>query len=154
MRVGLFVDTVSLYYPVKQRYAGKLDYKKLRLRATSYGELVKCVAYGSDIRGSGENFARRLQEFGYETKFREPVALGGGGYAPVVWDFDIAMDAIAAAGELSTLVLATSSAAMSRLARSLRAGDVTVIVVGCGLPAELAEAADMALEVNRGDLER
>ena len=56
-RIGVFVDVSNIYYCIGKKYEyRKLDYRKYLDFITDLGELVKVIAYGSQMSNEAAGF--------------------------------------------------------------------------------------------------
>lgn len=70
-KIGVFVDLSNLYYCVKTKFNGRIDYSKYLVRATKDGVLYRAYAYGAQINDQASTFMERLKEYGYIPKYKE-----------------------------------------------------------------------------------
>lgn len=72
MKVGLFVDLSNLYYCVAKKFNGKVDYAKYLNIAIGTHSLYRAYAYGAQLGNEARYFLDRLEELGYEPRYKEP----------------------------------------------------------------------------------
>lgn len=117
MRVGLFLDTGSLYHVVKPR---KVDYSAIMHYAKDLGTVEVANAYGVDLGKGSANFRTKLGELGYVCKFKEK------GNANV----ELSLDSIMLAGDLDCVILGSADESLGALVRVLTTQGKEVMCVG------------------------
>ncbi|MFQ5957434.1 MAG: NYN domain-containing protein [Candidatus Brocadiales bacterium] len=128
-RVGVFVDVQNMFYSAKALHQSKIDYSKLLQEIVGYRNLVRAIAYvvqKSDVDQS--SFTEALQRLGYEIKSKE-LRLRPDGTAKGDWDMGIAIDTIAIAPKLDTVVLVSGDGDFVPLVEMLKAHGCRVEVV-------------------------
>ncbi|MCP4975661.1 MAG: NYN domain-containing protein [Maribacter sp.] len=128
-RLGIFVDVQNMFYSAKLLHQSKIDYSKLLQEAVANRELIRAVAYAvhkPDVDQSG--FTDALQRLGYEIKTKE-LRLRPDGTAKGDWDMGIAIDTIAIAPKLDTIVLVSGDGDFVPLLEMLKSQGCRVEVV-------------------------
>jgi uncharacterized LabA/DUF88 family protein len=142
-RMGIFVDVQNMFYSAKALHQSKIDYSKLLLEVVENRELIRAVAYAvhkPDVDQSG--FTDALKRLGYEIKTKE-LRLRPDGTAKGDWDMGIAIDTIAIAPKLDTIVLVSGDGDFVPLVEMLKAHGCRVEVVSFrkSTAVELVEAS-------------
>ncbi len=142
-RMGIFVDVQNMFYSAKALHQSKIDYSKLLQEVVENRELIRAVAYAvhkPDVDQSG--FTDALKRLGYEIKTKE-LRLRPDGTAKGDWDMGIAIDTIAIAPKLDTIVLVSGDGDFVPLVEMLKAHGCRVEVVSFrkSTAVELVEAS-------------
>ncbi len=120
-RVGVFVDVQNMFYSAKALHQSKIDYSKLLQEIVGDRNLVRAIAYvvqKADVDQS--SFTDALKRLGYEIKSKE-LRLRPDGTAKGDWDMGIAIDTIAIAPKLDTVVLVSGDGDFVPLVEMLKA---------------------------------
>ena len=110
-----------MFYSAKTLHQSKIDYRKLREEILQGRKLVRAIAYvvqKPDVDQSG--FLEALRRSGYEIKKKE-LTLREDGSPKGDWKMGIAMDAIALASRLDTIVLVSGDGDFVPLVEALQA---------------------------------
>ena len=142
-RLGIFVDVQNMFYSAKALHQSKIDYSKLLQEILCNRDLVRAVAYvvhKPDVDQS--SFTDALKRLGYEIKTKE-LRLRPDGTAKGDWDMGIAIDTIAMAHKLDTVVLVSGDGDFAPLVEMLKAKGCRVEVLSFrrSTAIELIEAA-------------
>lgn len=147
-RLGVFVDTGSLYYCVGKKFPGrKLDYQKYLAWFADLGEVQVAFAYGTQLKDEAGPFIRCLKTLGFNTRFK--VA----DHKRIDWGSQLTIDVIAALDRLDTVIIGSSDSNISPLVSYLREKGIKVIVFACGIGRELRENATTHTEIFEALLE-
>lgn len=128
-RLGIFVDVQNMFYSAKALHQSKIDYSKLLQEIVANRDLVRAIAYvvhKPEVDQSG--FTDALKRLGYEIKTKE-LRLRPDGTAKGDWDMGMAIDTIAMAPKLDTIVLVTGDGDFAPLVEMLKAHGCRVEVV-------------------------
>ena len=128
-RIGIFVDVQNMFYSAKALHHSKIDYSKLLLEAVGGRNLIRAIAYvvqKAEVDKSG--FIEALTRLGYEIKTKE-LRMRADGTAKGDWDMGIAIDTIAIAPKLDTVVLVSGDGDFAPLVHMLKARGCRVEVV-------------------------
>ncbi|MDR4505794.1 MAG: NYN domain-containing protein [Candidatus Scalindua sp.] len=128
-RLGIFVDVQNMFYSAKSLHQSKIDYSKLLLEIVDNRYLIRAIAYAvhkPDVDQS--SFTDALERLGYEIKTKE-LRLRPDGTAKGDWDMGIAIDSIAIAPKLDTIVLVSGDGDFVPLVEMLKAQGCRVEVV-------------------------
>lgn len=143
-RVGIFIDTQNLYHSAKNLYRAKVNFGQVVKEALAGRILVRAVAYVVRTESEEEKgFFEALNKLGIETKVKD-IRIFAGGAKKADWDIGMAIDAIAMAPKLDTIVLATGDGDFVPLVEYLRNAhgvQVEVISFGKSSAGVLREAA-------------
>ena len=144
-RVGIFIDTQNLYHSAKNLYKSKVNFGNVVKEALAGRQLIRAVAYVIRTESEEEKgFFEALNKLGIETKVKD-IRIFAGGAKKADWDIGMAIDAIAMAQKLDTIVLATGDGDFVPLVEYLRYNhgtQVEVISFGKSSSGQLKEAAD------------
>lgn len=128
-RLGIFVDVQNMFYSAKALHQSKIDYSKLLLEIICDRDLIRAIAYvvhKPDVDQS--SFTDALIRLGYEIKTKE-LRLRPDGTAKGDWDMGMAIDTIAMAPKLDTIVLVSGDGDFAPLVEMLKAHGCRVEVV-------------------------
>jgi uncharacterized LabA/DUF88 family protein len=150
-RVGIFIDTQNLYHSAKNLYKAKVNFGNVVKEALAGRELIRAVAYVIRTESEEEkSFFEALNKIGIETKVKD-IRIFAGGAKKADWDIGMAIDAIAMANKLDTVVLATGDGDFVPLVEYLRysAGiQVEVISFGKSSAGQLKEVVDDFIDMS------
>jgi len=146
-RVGVFVDAQNLYHSAKSLFGPEamVDYRTLLEWAVAERSLIRAVVYVIDIEGVDQSaFFDVLQRLRFEIRAKLARVLPDGG-RKADWDMGIAMDTIALADKLDTVILVSGDGDFVDLVRFLQVRGVRVEILGfpATTSAMLKEAADL-----------
>lgn len=143
-RVGIFIDTQNLYHSAKNLYRSKVNFGAVVKEALSGRVLIRAVAYVVKTESEEEKgFFEALNKLGIETKVKD-IRIFAGGAKKADWDIGMAIDAIAMAQKLDTVILATGDGDFVPLVEYLKythGTQVEVIAFGKSSSGQLREAA-------------
>src|SRR5579859_1016210 len=144
-RVGIFIDTQNLYHSAKNLYHAKVNFGQVVKEALAGRVLIRAVAYVVRTESDEEkSFFGALNKLGIETKVKD-IRVFAGGAKKADWDIGMAIDAIAMAQKLDTIILATGDGDFVPLVEYLKytyGTQVEVISFGKSSSGQLKEAAD------------
>lgn len=144
-RVGIFIDTQNLYHSAKNLYKAKVNFGNVVKEALAGRQLIRAVAYVIRTESEDEKgFFEALNKLGIETKVKD-IRIFAGGAKKADWDIGMAIDAIAMAQKLDTIILATGDGDFVPLVEYLRythGMQVEVISFGKSSSGQLKEATD------------
>lgn len=144
-RVGIFIDTQNLYHSAKNLYRAKVNFGQVVKEALSGRELIRAVAYVIRTESEEEKgFFDALNKIGIETKVKD-IRVFAGGAKKADWDIGMAIDAVAMAQKLDTIVLATGDGDFVPLVEYVRytyGCQVEVIAFGKSASGQLREVVD------------
>lgn len=148
-RVGFFVDVQNLFYSARNIYNAKINFTRLLEAATAGRKLIRAIAYIVQKEGVDQSgFIEALQRLGYEIKSKD-LRVRVDGSAKGDWDMGIAIDSIAMADKLDTVVLASGDGDFVPLVEMLKARGcrVEVIAFERSTAQELADAAGLYISI-------
>ena len=153
-RLGIFVDVQNMFYSAKLLHQSKIDYSKLLLEIVDDRYLIRAIAYAvhkPDVDQS--SFTDALERLGYEIKTKE-LRLRPDGTAKGDWDMGIAIDSIAIAPKLDTIVLVSGDGDFVPLVEMLKAQGCRVEVVSFrkSTAIELVEASTKYIAIEESML--
>ena len=119
-RVGIFIDTQNLYHSAKNLYKAKVNFGQVVKEALAGRVLIRAVAYVIRTESEEEKgFFEALNKLGIETKVKD-IRVFAGGAKKADWDIGMAIDTIAMAQKLDTVILATGDGDFVPLVEYLR----------------------------------
>jgi uncharacterized LabA/DUF88 family protein len=149
-RVGIFIDTQNLYHSAKNLYKSKVNFGAVVKEALAGRILIRAVAYVIRTESEEEkSFFEALNKIGIETKVKD-IRIFAGGAKKADWDIGMAIDAIAMAQKLDTVILATGDGDFVPLVEYIRytyGCQVEVIAFGKSSSGQLREAADDFVDI-------
>jgi uncharacterized LabA/DUF88 family protein len=144
-RVGIFIDTQNLYHSAKNLYRAKVNFGAVVKEALAGRQLIRAVAYVIRTESEDEkSFFEALNKTGIETKVKD-IRIFAGGAKKADWDIGMAIDAIAMANKLDTVILATGDGDFVPVVEYLKYTEgcqVEVIAFGKSSAGVLRDAAD------------
>ena len=144
-RVGIFIDTQNLYHSAKNLYKAKVNFGQVVKDALAGRQLIRAVAYVIRTESEDEKgFFEALNKLGIETKIKD-IRIFAGGAKKADWDIGMAIDAIAMANKLDTVILATGDGDFVPLVEYLRFTEgcqVECVAFGKSSSGQLREAVD------------
>lgn len=144
-RVGIFIDTQNLYHSAKNLYRAKVNFGNVVKEAVAGRSLIRAVAYVIRTESDEEKgFFDALNKAGIETKVKD-IRIFAGGAKKADWDLGMAIDAIAMANKLDTVILATGDGDFVPVVEYLKYTEgcqVEVISFGKSSSGQLRDAAD------------
>ena len=150
-RVGIFIDTQNLYHSAKNLYKAKVNFGAVVKEALAGRVLIRAVAYVIRTEGEEERgFFEALNKLGIETKVKD-IRIFAGGAKKADWDIGMAIDAIAMANKLDTVVLATGDGDFVPLVEYLRYSSgiqVEVISFGKSSSGQLKDVVDDFIDMS------
>jgi len=119
-RIGVLVDVQNLYYSARNLHRRRVNFKEILKEAVKDRKLIRAIAYviKSDIIKE-KSFFDALDKIGFEVKSKD-LQVFIGGMKKGDWDIGIAMDAIALANKLDTIVLVSGDGDFIQLVQHLR----------------------------------
>jgi uncharacterized LabA/DUF88 family protein len=153
-RVGIFIDTQKLYHSAKNLYKRKVNFANVLQQAVADRVLIRAIAYViTSEAGDEKNFFDALTKMGIETKTKN-LQVFAGGAKKADWDVGLAIDAVATAPKLDTVVILSGDGDFAPLVQYLKVAfgcQVEVVSFGKSTSAKLLEVADdfVDLDLNR-----
>ncbi len=149
-RVGIFIDTQNLYHSAKNLYHAKVNFGAVVKEALAGRVLIRAVAYVIRTESEEEKgFFEALNKLGIETRVKD-IRIFAGGAKKADWDIGMAMDALAMANKLDTIILATGDGDFVPLVDYLKftqGCQVEVIAFGKSAAGTLREHADDFIDI-------
>jgi uncharacterized LabA/DUF88 family protein len=144
-RVGIFIDTQNLYHSAKNLYHARVNFGNVLKDALAGRRLVRARAYAVTTESGEEKaFFEALSKVGIEMRLKE-LQVFAGGAKKADWDVGLAVDAIAAAPKLDTVILFTGDGDFVPLIEYLQMHSgcqAEVVSFGRSTSLRLKEAAD------------
>ena len=148
-RVAVFVDVGNQFYCINKKWEGrKLNYEEYKKRATTFGNIVRAFAYGTQIEGAASKFISCLYHLGFEPQYK--TVEKNNWYS---WDVGMAMDMVRMCEKIDVAIIGNSSRTIAPAISYLREKGIRVIVVGCGISKEVKDACDQWVEITEEMLE-
>jgi uncharacterized LabA/DUF88 family protein len=153
-RVGVFIDTQNLYHSAKNLYKRKVNFANVLKQAVADRVLIRAIAYViTSEAGDEKNFFDALTKMGIETKTKN-LQVFAGGAKKADWDVGLAIDAVAAAPKLDTVVILSGDGDFAPLVQYLKVSfgcQVEVVSFGKSTSSKLLEVVDDFVDL---DLDR
>ncbi len=150
-RVGIFIDAQNLYHSARNLYSARVNFAAVVKEALEGRALIRARAYVVSTEGGEENnFFEALGKSGIEVKTK-PLQIFAGGQKKADWDVGLAVDAIALAPKLDTVILATGDGDFCPLVEYLQMHEgcqVEVISFGKSSSGKLREIADDFIDMS------
>lgn len=151
-RVAVFIDTQNLYHSAKNLYKKKVNFANVLKEAVSDRVLIRAVAYViTSEAGDEKNFFDALNKMGIETKTKD-LQIFAGGAKKADWDVGLAIDAVAAAPKLDTVVIASGDGDFESLVNYLKIAygcQVEVISFGRSTSQKILDVADDFIDLDQ-----
>lgn len=155
-RIGVFVDVSNIYYCVGKKYEyRKLDYRKYLEFLQDFGDLIKVIAYGSQMSNEAAGFIHCLEKIGFQTKFKAVKSYINEQELrrKADWDVGIAMDIVRMIDRFDMIILGTADGDLEPVVDwAIRRG-VDVVILACGISRDLKERATKYIEIPESLLE-
>lgn len=148
--IGLFIDTFDLYYRVKRKFNGKINFESYLDDVTKLGKITKLFAYGMQSE-TNSKFISCLRILGFETRFKNSRIIHNTKICD--WGVNMTIDIIRALDQLDTVVFGTCNFNIIPLIRYIKERGVTVIIFASNVPEVLCNLADKVIEIEEGHLE-
>jgi uncharacterized LabA/DUF88 family protein len=151
-RVGVFIDTQNLYHSAKNLYKRKVNFNNVLKQAVSERVLIRAIAYViTSEAGDEQNFFDALTKMGIETKTKD-LQVFAGGAKKADWDVGLAIDAVAAAPKLDTVVIVSGDGDFAPLVNYLKIAygcQVEVVSFGRSTAQKLLEVTDDFIDLDK-----
>lgn len=144
-RIALFVDVSNLYFCVKRKYEGRIDYKKYMAYVQSLGEVIEARAYGCAKGAEAKAFMLMLKHAGFAPVYKEPKELEPG-KRKGDWDVGITVDMLTR-DDADVVILGSSDSDMAPAVAELRKRGKEVYIFACDVSRELHGAASCVFEI-------
>ena len=156
-KVGIFVDTGTLYHKVQRKFSGKLCYDAFYEACAKFGSVIRAVAYGMQIKNEACGFVNCLQITGFEAKFKRPKILTFGDHKLKFcnWDSVMTMDIIdlVYGGGLDIVIIGSSNLDLIPLIKWIRSRGIFVVIFAADVPQVFHNIADKVIEITEEELE-
>jgi uncharacterized LabA/DUF88 family protein len=150
-RVGVFIDTQNLYHSAKNLYKKKVNFANVLKTAVADRVLIRAIAYVIASETGEENaFFEALEKMGIETKVKD-LQVFAGGAKKADWDIGLAIDAVAAAPKLDTVVIVSGDGDFVPLVEYLKVAygcQVEVVSFGRSTSQKLYDATDEFVDLD------
>jgi len=120
-RCAVLVDVQNMFYSARHQHGGKINYDHLLETTSRRRKVVRAIAYAVQTPEiDQEKFMKILYELGFEVKMKD-LKIRADGTAKGDWDMGIAIDSIALAPKLDTVVLVSGDGDFVPLVEMLKA---------------------------------
>ena len=161
-RVGVFVDTSTLYHKVQRKFNSKLCYDAYYEVCKAFGTIIKAVAYGMQIDNvqtdsEAGGFINCLKIAGFDTRFKRPKILTFGERTLKFcnWDSVMTLDIVQLvyAGGLDVVIIGSANLDLIPLIKWIRTHGIFVIILAADVPQVFQNIADKVVEITEEELE-
>ena len=147
--VCVFIDVNNQFYCVNKRWPGrKLNYERYMTKCKTFGDVVRSLAYGTQIDDAAVNFITALYHLGFEPQYKRIKENSW-----FSWDVGMAMDMIRLHEKADVIIMGNSNRNMAPAISWLKEKGVRIIVMGCGISKDLKEVCDQWIELTEDMLE-
>lgn len=150
-RVGIFIDTQNLYHSAKHLYNTRVNFGNVLKHALAGRHLIRAIAYVITTEsGEERGFFDALRGMGIETKTKN-LQIFAGGAKKADWDVGLAVDAIAMAPKLDTVIIASGDGDFIPLVEYLKFNQgcqVEAISFGKSASSKLKEIVDEFIDLD------
>lgn len=153
--VVVVIDTKNIMFCLGKAFkTSKLDYSKYMLKAKSESDiLLRGIAYITQEPDFAQSFAFMISHFGLDAKYKPPVTRGQGESevrvrtigVEVMMAIDVML--LINTGKVDKLVIGSSDSSLVDLIDAAKKVGVHTTVFACGIPHEMRNAADTAIEI-------
>ena len=143
MKIGLFIDTSSLYWAANHHHHRDVDYGALLDYLKGLGTVEVGYAYGLHTATQSKKRQADLKALGLQTKFK----IAGSSKNRKTWDVSIAIDAISSESKYDTAVLCTCGGNLHPLIWYLREREKRVILMSFSASDKMKTAATSVIEI-------
>jgi len=155
-KVGIFVDTSTLYHKVQRKFHKKLCYDAYVEVCDRLGSIIKSVAYGMQQHDEAGGFINCLNLAGFETKFKRPRILKFGDQKLKLcnWDSVLTLDIVHLidGGGVDVIVLGSTNFDLIPLVKWIRSLGILVVIFAADVPKVFHEIADKVIEITENEL--
>jgi len=151
-RVGVFIDAQNLYHTAKNLYGKKVNFGAVLEVAVGERALIRALAYViTSEAGDEESFFEALTKLGIETKTKD-LQIFSSGSKKGDWDVGLAIDAVAMAPKLDTVIIISGDGDFIPLVEFLKINkgcQVEVVSFGRSSSHRLKEVADDFIDLDQ-----
>jgi len=151
-RVGVFIDAQNLYHTAKNLYGKKVNFGAVLEVAVGDRALIRALAYViTSEAGDEESFFEALTKLGIETKTKD-LQIFSSGSKKGDWDVGLAIDAVAMAPKLDTVIIVSGDGDFIPLVEFLKINkgcQVEVVSFGRSSSHRLKEVADDFIDLDQ-----
>ncbi len=156
-KVGVFVDTSTLYHKVQRKFGAKLCYDAFYEACKGFGNIIKAMAYGMRIDTEVGGFINCLKIAGFDTQFKRPKILTFGERTLKFcnWDSVMTLDIVQLvhAGGLDVVIIGSTNLDLIPLIKWVRTHGIFVIIFAADVPSVFQNIADKVIEITEDELE-
>lgn len=151
-RVGIFIDTQNIYHSAKNLHHAKANFSAIVKDALDGRVLIRAMAYVVTTESGEENaFFGALEKAGIEIRSK-PLQIFLGGAKKADWDVGLAIDAVAIAPKLDSVIILSGDGDYVPLVKYLQNTHgclVEVVAFSKSSSARLIEAADDFFDLDK-----
>ena len=120
-----------------------------------FGELVKVVAYGSQMSNEAAGFIHCLEKIGFQTKFKAVKSYNNEQELrrKADWDVGITMDIVSMIDRFDMIILGTADGDLEPVVDWAMRRGVDVVILACGISRDLKDRATQHIEIPESLLE-
>lgn len=157
-RIGIFADVTHMFSVVQEKHAKKINYEKYLDKAIGNDHLYVAIAYGAQIDNEANGFIKRLQSFGYETKYIRAIPQPGSKIIDLSTSTDfvieMTLDMIRYLKRIDTAVIGSIDIRLIPVIKFLQERGVKAHILACCIPNELNDIANKIIEIPDEILEK
>lgn len=159
MKCIIAADISNLYYSIKNKFKGKLSYRKLINQIKGAYEDMTLRAYGSEMKGKGTQFYKALKELGFVVIQKSVKSYGKTDKSNSDVELVISLIELIDLPEgpyhslLYDIVLLSGDGDMVPFVKYLQKKGYRVHVYGCNINSDLRTLANSANEIGESLLE-
>lgn len=150
-RVGVFIDAQNLYHSAKNLYKRKVNFGNVVDHAVAGRVLIRALAYViTSDSGEESAFFDALTKMGIETKTKD-LQVFAGGAKKADWDVGLAIDVVAAASKLDTIIIISGDGDFVPLVEYVKVAygcQVEVVSFGRSSSQKLIDSADDFIDLD------
>lgn len=150
-RVGVFIDAQNLYHSAKNLYKRKVNFGNVVDHAVAGRVLIRALAYViTSDSGEESAFFDALTKMGIETKTKD-LQVFAGGAKKADWDVGLAIDVVAAASKLDTIIIISGDGDFVPLVEYVKVAygcQVEVVSFGRSSSQKLVDSADDFIDLD------
>lgn len=150
-RVGVFIDVANMYHSAKNLYGARINFNEILKTVVAERLLIRAIAYVVKSHSAEEeSFFEALDKSGFEMKSKD-LQVFAGGAKKADWDVGLAIDAIALADRLDSIIIVSGDGDYVPLVNYLKINKGCMVEVAAfaqNSSAKLIEAADDFIDLS------
>lgn len=153
-RVGVFVDTGSIFHFVTKKFTNeRLDYGKYLEVCDSYGEIQRSIAFVSQVNNRARQFTEYLKALGYDVRRTQCHVRADNSVVRAILDVDVTLEVVRCVDKLDTVILGSASYHITPLIKWIKEKGVRCVIFACEIPRNIRDEADICIEIDESFLE-